>query len=810
MPRAVIGPFIISSFVGLSFLAIASARAAPSTSLSGGGSFQGAIDAAAEVDTWVVPAVAGSTLTFSLKGKGGLKPAIELLGPAGCGVIDVAAFATGVGTSKPKIVKLPLPVTGAYAVRVKSQDGSVGGYTGAATLGVSKWHKKQSHAVALAGSGTVAIPFEAVAGSKLTVSISTKKVSAKPRPDRLLSDGAALDLAPFVKVSKKSVTAKKVPISTTGSHTLVIRNEGPGDDIVVKLKLKLPKAKKKVKELPGDLPIAGLPLAGTVFPYDEISLEVDAAGLSAVRVEGLTVVHGVKNASVFLVPHVTLVAGENVLTVLATPVAGDVVKDEVVVVRSEEGSSALAVQVLPAVAHATPFSPTFVLALAGAAPSGDEIRLDADGDGLVDVTLPFTESFAHSYIVPGSFRPSVFVRTCDGLLLSAPVATVPLVQLLPPPAEVPGAGFGVAGMAGVDFDRHAGSGELFVLSAQQNAVHRFDATGTHLQSISIPGSGHEGIGVAGDGDLYLVDTANGRVVRMGRASGYVQDLGFGVNGFAGSDVPSGLSAPSDVAVGRDVSSGAPLVHVADAGHARIVVLDETGAFVTTIGGDGALVDPGSLLARPGGGAVVADRSTGLVRWLDVDGGDGGSLDLGALFAAPRLAMRDSATGRLFVSDASSERVAVVETNGTVVATVHLPGTSVVAAASVAAGGMGPWWVLGASAAQVRRFDVPDDVPAESPEAVVAKLFAATLAEDLSALEPLLADELEERLHEILADPTQKADMFAVLGALGAPQVTWKAEEACHVFAEAPPPESVVVELSLTRHATNANWVVVRW
>src|SRR5690606_20218353 len=138
------------------------------------------------------------------------------------------------------------------------------------------------------------------------------------------------------------------------------------------------------------------------------------------------------------------------------------------VLRAEEAASAVLVSVAPTIAHTTPFSPSFEVALSPLASPGEALLLDADGDGVVDRTLVFPSApFSQEYVVPGSVRPSLFVRTCDGVLLSAPPRTVPRIQVLPPPVEATADAFGASGMKGVDAARHAASSELFVLSPSQ-------------------------------------------------------------------------------------------------------------------------------------------------------------------------------------------------------------------------------------------------------------------------------------------------------------------------------------------------------
>lgn len=150
-----------------------------------------------------------------------------------------------------------------------------------------------------------------------------------------------------------------------------------------------------------------------------------------------------------------------------------------------------------------------------------------------------------------------------------------------------------------------GQGELFVSDAENHRVLHYDGDGRLLQAIGSGkrAGGDEGFntpaGLALDdaGNLYVVDTLNGRVVELSKSGAVLRQ--FGRLG----DTAGSLSRPKDVAVDR-----AGNVYVSDGLLAAVQVFSAGGEYLGFVGRE----HPGdrhsrSLFQAPAGLEIVQDK-----------------------------------------------------------------------------------------------------------------------------------------------------------------------------------------------------------
>lgn len=190
------------------------------------------------------------------------------------------------------------------------------------------------------------------------------------------------------------------------------------------------------------------------------------------------------------------------------------------------------------------------------------------------------------------------------------------------------------------------------------------------------------------GGLVFADTRNHVVRRVG-ADGTIQTVaGTGRQGFAGDGGPAlaaEMDSPLGVAVGADGS-----LYVADTRNHRVrkvgadgVIATVAGTGIAGFGGDlGAatramLRSPGAVLVGPVGEVYVADTGNHRVRRIALDGtiatvagsglesaaGDGGPATAAGLDAPSGLAMR--ADGALLIADRLNSRIRVVTSDGSI-------------------------------------------------------------------------------------------------------------------------------------------------
>jgi sugar lactone lactonase YvrE len=265
-----------------------------------------------------------------------------------------------------------------------------------------------------------------------------------------------------------------------------------------------------------------------------------------------------------------------------------------------------------------------------------------------------------------------------------------------------------------------GSDRVYVIDG--NRVRRLDVrgaptvAGTGVQGFSGDGGPATGallsspaaIAFDSEGNLYIADTGNNRIRRVGRDGIITTVAGIGRSGYAGDGGPGTmalLNSPGGVAVG--LGDG---VFVADTGNNRVRMVSADGTITTVAGtgeagyaGDGGaasqavLNSPQGLAVDAEGNLYVTDTVNDRVREIDLGGvittiagngvqgysGDGGAAtDAGLSFATGPLngagqALAVDQAGDLFVADAGNNSVREVDVGGVIhtVAGTGQPGYS---------------------------------------------------------------------------------------------------------------------------------------
>jgi sugar lactone lactonase YvrE len=199
-----------------------------------------------------------------------------------------------------------------------------------------------------------------------------------------------------------------------------------------------------------------------------------------------------------------------------------------------------------------------------------------------------------------------------------------------------------------------------------------------------------------EGNLYIADTGNNRIRRVGRDGVITTVAGTGKPGYGGDSGPATLAlldAPAGIAVGLGDS-----VFVADTGSNRVRMISADGTISTIAGtgeagyaGDGGMANqavlnsPQGLAVDAEGNLYVADSFNDRVRKIDLQGvittiagdgvpgysGDGGpatqaglSLATGPLSGAGQALALDS-EGDLFVADGGNNSVREVNVGGVI-------------------------------------------------------------------------------------------------------------------------------------------------
>lgn len=258
---------------------------------------------------------------------------------------------------------------------------------------------------------------------------------------------------------------------------------------------------------------------------------------------------------------------------------------------------------------------------------------------------------------------------------------------------------------GVAVDNH---GNLFIADTGNYRIRKVDTNGV-IATVAGNGDFNEfygdgwpaiyaalnypqGVSVDTNGNLFIADTSNQRIRKVG-ANGIITTVaGNGGVGFSGDDVAAtntGLGFPYNMMVD---SEGDLLI--ADSGNSRIRKVNAKG-IITTIAGNGiytasgdggpatdaSIRQAGAVAEDSVGNLFVADYASGLIRKVDTNGiitlvaglystwtnglgvfsGDGGAATNASLFNPTDAAV--DGNGNLFITDQNNHRVRKVDVNG---------------------------------------------------------------------------------------------------------------------------------------------------
>jgi hypothetical protein len=248
-----------------------------------------------------------------------------------------------------------------------------------------------------------------------------------------------------------------------------------------------------------------------------------------------------------------------------------------------------------------------------------------------------------------------------------------------------------------------------------------------------------------EGNLYLADTGNHRILKLLASTDYAPDPALGPEGAFGLQGSGAgqFESPDDVAVGT--VEAATTIFVADTGNNRIQRFDRAGVFELAFDGNAAAVGPmlaprGLLTLGMVGGLVVLDSGNGRLCRFDNDGTFASCA--GTLGSAPGHfqdpAKVTLASGGVYVvADTGNSRVQLFRPNGRLQRGVALPTPP--RAAVLDTTEHGPR-LLVAPATGTTLIVVPltVDAPGETPVQVVQAFLAALSARDLATAQAFVA------------------------------------------------------------------------
>lgn len=269
-----------------------------------------------------------------------------------------------------------------------------------------------------------------------------------------------------------------------------------------------------------------------------------------------------------------------------------------------------------------------------------------------------TYSAGHSCTVNVAFTPGVPGIGSGALVLSnssgSPISTAELSGIgtgagltIDPGARNP-IGVGYSSPEGAAIDA---SGNLFVADPAANMVWEVAAGGTSPVAVGSGLSAPAGVAVDGAGDLYISDTGNNRIVEIPNVAGALSSASQAVVVATGTTLSGqALSGPTGLTV--DLQGN---LYIADTGNSRIVFLPRaltSNVSRAVIVGSG-FSKPLATAVTASGTIYVADSGNGNIYSLAYPTGSQTLVATG--FGLPS-ALATDAAGDLFVADSGNDRV----------------------------------------------------------------------------------------------------------------------------------------------------------
>jgi DNA-binding beta-propeller fold protein YncE len=222
-----------------------------------------------------------------------------------------------------------------------------------------------------------------------------------------------------------------------------------------------------------------------------------------------------------------------------------------------------------------------------------------------------------------------------------------------------------------------GDGTIFVVDSANGRVQRFDASGEFLGAwggpessvtfeVTAEGLGPTGIEVGFDGLVYVADTWAHRIVVLNAEGQVVREFGtFGDT----VDSPNAEDQPGVFFGPRDVAVTANEIYVVDTGNERVQVFTPDGTFVRSWGGYGTgetqFIEPVGIAIGPDDRVYIADSGNGRISVFARDGTPLAQWTVeawqGQQYFEPYLAFDQF--GRLYATSAGTASVEVFDLEG---------------------------------------------------------------------------------------------------------------------------------------------------
>jgi len=345
------------------------------------------------------------------------------------------------------------------------------------------------------------------------------------------------------------------------------------------------------------------PKEGKVVDYNYVTLEVDSSNLSNIKAKvNNQELKGIKNGKSFFIYNVPLKKGKNKIALIANDGEDNKTTE---ITSNGKGFAPISIDL----DKTEGFDSLEVNAeVKNNGLTLTNYLIDKDGDKVIDSNSS-SATFKLTYGGIGVYRPSVTVRTNDNILYTT--SAFKSINIIKNPLA---SATSISNMSNIQ-DLEEYKGYIYALTGS-SLIKISENNVSDTSTINLSGlSGAKGFTFDSEGNIFVADTGNNRVVKYLASNNYSIDSSFNANQ-SGSDKGE-LNSPMDVVVsGIDNTQK---VYVLDAGNNRIQIFNYVGAYSADF--DGSTTTEGKLnnpLNMIGGGNSMIISDTGMVRELSYD------------------------------------------------------------------------------------------------------------------------------------------------------------------------------------------------
>lgn len=356
------------------------------------------------------------------------------------------------------------------------------------------------------------------------------------------------------------------------------------------------------------------PKDGQTVRFSHVTFEVDIKKLTNIKaknnsIENSNEITGITNSTTSYLYRIPLIEGKNDIEVSAKNNEGEDVSIAVMLISENAGYAPITLDI----DNSEGYGEVDTKIATKPFDKAKEYLIDKDGDGVIDDSN-ISGTFALRYNATGRYTPIMTVRTSDNILYtdSRNLTTSISVKAMPLVSDV-------NAIEGTIVDLESDGDYIYALASTR--IYKISMQDiSNIQPFELSGlSNPQGFTLDLEGNLFIADTDNNRILKLLKSSDFGPDLAISGDGSFGSlgDGNGELDSPRDVSVyGSGLNQK---IYALDSGNNRVQVFDANGEYLSQFDGSttpgGKLNNPLNMIGAPN--VVITDTGNKLIRGLSV-------------------------------------------------------------------------------------------------------------------------------------------------------------------------------------------------